>query len=170
MTDYQASKPGNKKFIIGGLIIITAIIYLVISASKAGAQPFITIDELMAQKADYLDRDVKITGAVIGDSIVYDKDTQVLSFTVAHVPADNVLLEEEGGLALALYNAVNDPERTRLDVKYDGVPPDLLRSEAQAIMTGTLLEDGSFQIYPNELLLKCPTKYEEAVPEQVVEE
>ena len=42
--------------------------------------------------------------------------------------------------------------------------PDLLRGEAQAIMTGKLGDDGVF--YADELLLKCPTKYEEAVPEQ----
>ena len=40
----------------------------------------------------------------------------------------------------------------------------LLRNEAQAIMTGKLGADGVFQL--DELLLKCPTKYEEAVPEQ----
>ena len=50
---------------------------------------------------------------------------------------------------------------------YIGVMPDLLRNEAQAIMTGTLGEDGIF--YAEELLLKCPTKYEEAVPEQAGE-
>ncbi len=42
--------------------------------------------------------------------------------------------------------------------------PDLLQNEAQAIMTGKIGEDGVF--YASELLLKCPTKYEEAVPEQ----
>jgi cytochrome c-type biogenesis protein CcmE len=45
-----------------------------------------------------------------------------------------------------------------------GAKPDLLRGEAQAIMTGKLGDDGVF--YADELLLKCPTKYEEAVPEQ----
>jgi cytochrome c-type biogenesis protein CcmE len=43
-------------------------------------------------------------------------------------------------------------------------PADLLRNEAQAIMTGKIGEDGVF--YAEELLLKCPTKYEESVPEQ----
>ena len=42
--------------------------------------------------------------------------------------------------------------------------PDLLKNEAQAIMTGRMGEDGVF--YAEELLLKCPTRYEEAVPEQ----
>jgi cytochrome c-type biogenesis protein CcmE len=45
-----------------------------------------------------------------------------------------------------------------------GPKPDLLRNEAQAIVTGKLNEDGVF--YAEELLLKCPTRYEEAVPQQ----
>jgi cytochrome c-type biogenesis protein CcmE len=51
-----------------------------------------------------------------------------------------------------------------MNVVYKGVKPDLLKNEAQAIMTGKLEADGSFTA--TELLLKCPTKYEEAVPQQ----
>ena len=60
--------------------------------------------------------------------------------------------------------AVMDPSRSRMTIKYVGPLPDLLRHEAQAIVTGKLGEDGVF--HADELLLKCPTKYEEAVPEQ----
>jgi cytochrome c-type biogenesis protein CcmE len=67
-------------------------------------------------------------------------------------------------LAEVLFQAVNDPSRQRISVVYNGPKPDLLRGEAQAIMTGRLGEDGIF--YADELLLKCPTRYEEAVPEQ----
>jgi len=59
---------------------------------------------------------------------------------------------------------VMDPGRSRIKVVYVGVKPDLLRNEAQAIMTGHIGNDGVF--YAEELLLKCPTRYEEAVPEQ----
>ena len=47
---------------------------------------------------------------------------------------------------------------------YIGPKPDLLKDEAQAIMTGHLGADGVF--HADELLLKCPTKYQEAVPQQ----
>jgi cytochrome c-type biogenesis protein CcmE len=47
---------------------------------------------------------------------------------------------------------------------YVGPRPDLLRDEAQAIVTGHLGEDGVF--YADELLLKCPTRYQEEVPLQ----
>jgi cytochrome c-type biogenesis protein CcmE len=67
-------------------------------------------------------------------------------------------------LAEVLFQAVNDPSRQRVQVVYVGPKPDLLRGEAQAIMTGKLGADGVF--YADELLLKCPTKYEQAVPEQ----
>ncbi len=63
-----------------------------------------------------------------------------------------------------LADAVADPSRQRVPVLYIGPKPDLLRGEAQAIMTGTLGADGIF--YADELLLKCPTKYQEAVPDQ----
>jgi cytochrome c-type biogenesis protein CcmE len=112
-----------------------------------------------------LDRDLRISGAVIGDSIDYDLDTLTLNFVIAHIAGDNDELDAEGGLAVALHNAVTDPNRSILKVVYIGPKPDLLQNEAQAIMTGRLGEDGVF--YADELLLKCPTKYEDAVPEQV---
>jgi cytochrome c-type biogenesis protein CcmE len=111
-----------------------------------------------------MNRSLRVSGAVMGDSIEYDAQTLRLSFVVAHVPGDNAEIEAQGGLAEVLHQAVIDPNRSHLTVVYTGVKPDLLRDEAQAIMTGKLGEDGNF--YAEELLLKCPTKYEEAVPEQ----
>jgi cytochrome c-type biogenesis protein CcmE len=63
-----------------------------------------------------------------------------------------------------LHKAVTDPTAERLEIVYYGVRPDLMRDEAQAIMTGKMGDDGVF--YAEELLLKCPTKYEDAVPDQ----
>ena len=80
------------------------------------------------------------------------------------MPGDNKEIEAQGGLAAVLHEAVVDPSRAQIPVIYNGVMPDLLRHEAQASMTGRIGEDGVF--YADELLLKCPTKYEEAVPEQ----
>ena len=163
-TTPQRSSAGKLKFIIGGALIVAAVIYLIVSSTQAGAQYFYTINELDNKGKEVIGRDLRISGAVIGDSIDYDPQTLDLTFTVAHVPGDNKEIEAEGGLAKVLYDAVNDPGRNRLQVVYNGAKPDLLRHEAQAIMTGQLGEDGIF--YADELLLKCPTKYEEAVPEQ----
>ncbi len=160
----QPQPASRAKFIMGGLLIVVAVIYLIVSSTQASAQYFLTVDEIVVSGETYKDRELRISGAVIGDSIVYDTDTLNIAFTVAHVPGDNADLEAEGGLAAALHNAVIDPARARIDVVYNGPMPDLLQDEAQAIMTGLLGDDGVF--YADELLLKCPTKYEEAVPEQ----
>ena len=155
---------GRSKFIVGGLLILAAVVYLIFSSTQQAAEYFMTVDELSAEGAAAVDKSVRLSGAVIGDSIQYDASTLTLSFDVAHVPGDNAEIEALGGLAEVLRAAVADPTRTHLKVVYVGPKPDLLRNEAQAIMTGHLGADGIF--YAEELLLKCPTKYEEAVPEQ----
>ncbi len=157
---------GNRfKFIIGGLLIVAAVIYLIASSTQASAQYFLTIGEVASQGSDVMGRDLRVSGAVIGDTIQYDAQTLTLTFTVADIPGDNNEIEAQGGLAAVLHEATVDPNRTHIEVVYNGVKPDLLRNEAQAIMTGRLGQDGKF--YADELLLKCPTKYEEAVPQQV---
>jgi cytochrome c-type biogenesis protein CcmE len=157
---------GRMKFLIGGLLILAAVVYLIISSTQANAQYFLTVDELKSRGSAIVGQDVRISGAVIGDSIHYDSKTLTMTFTVANIPGDNNEIDKEGGLAAVLHAAVTNPNASQLKVIVVGQPkPDLLKDEAQAIMTGKLGQDGVFQA--NELLLKCPTKYQEAVPNQV---
>jgi cytochrome c-type biogenesis protein CcmE len=155
---------GRSKFIIGGVVILAAVVFLIFSATQANAEYFMTIDELRAQGQSVVGRNLRISGAVVGDTIQYDPQSLTLTFQVANVPGDNAEIEAEGGLAAVLHAAVADPNRTRMEVVYFGPKPDLLKDEAQAIMTGQVGPDGVF--HADELLLKCPTKYQEAVPSQ----
>ncbi len=156
---------GRTKFIVGGALILAAVIFLIISATKANAEYFMTIDELKAKGNAAVGQNIRISGAVAGNTIQYDAASSLLSFEIANVPGDNATIEAEGGLAKVLHEAVVDPTRSRLKIIYNGPKPDLLRDEAQAIITGHLNEDGTFTA--DELLLKCPTKYQEAVPSQI---
>jgi len=156
---------GRWKFLIGGLLILAAVVYLIVSATRANAEYFMTVDELQAQGSAVEGKNLRISGAVVGSSIRYDPNTLELRFEVAQVPADQSAIDAQGGLAAVLHAAVADPSRARLTVVYNGPKPDLMKDEAQAIITGHLGVDGVF--YADELLLKCPTKYEEAVPQQV---
>lgn len=160
----SAPTPNWTKFILGGLLVVAAVVYLIVSSTQASAQYFLTVHELAAKGDDVVGRSVRISGAVIGDTIQYDSKNLILTFTVADIPGDNSVIEAQGGLAVVLHQAVSDPTRQRVTVVYNGPMPDLLRDEAQAIVTGKMGEDGIF--YAEELLLKCPTKYEEAVPAQ----
>jgi len=160
--DHQSA--GKMKFLIGGLLIVAAIVYLIVSSTHANAQYFLTVDEIYSKGAEVQNRDLRISGAVIGDSIQYDPQTLNLTFTIANIPGDNKEIEVQGGLAKVLHDAVVDQNNRTLTVIYNGPKPDLLRDEAQAILTGKVGDDGVF--HADELLLKCPTKYEEALPDQ----
>mgnify|MGYP005813034369 CR=1 FL=1 len=155
---------GRTKFLVGGVVILAAVAYLIFSSTQANAEYFMTVDELKSKGAAVTGKNLRISGAVIGDTIQYDPQTLTLTFQVAHVPGDNKVVDAEGGLAAVLHAAVVDPQRARIPVIYSGPRPDLLKNEAQAIMTGHLDADGVF--HADELLLKCPTKYQEAVPNQ----
>lgn len=160
----QVERSGRAKFLIGGLLIVAAVIYLIASSTQASAQYYLTIDELIEKGDSVQDRDIKISGAVDGETIDYDAQSLTLRFTVVNVPADLDEIEQAGGLAEVLHAAVMDETASRLPIVYEGPMPDLLRHEAQAIVTGRLGQDGVF--HAEELLLKCPTRYEEEVPLQ----
>ena len=160
----KPSKRGHGKFIVGGALIIAAVVYLIVSSAKASAQYFLTVSELQDKNAAVSGQDLRVSGAIVGDTIQYDPETLTLTFEVANIPGDNKTIDQMGGLAAVLHQAVIDPKADRLKVVYTGVKPDLMKNEAQAIMTGKMGEDGVFQA--DELLLKCPTKYQEALPDQ----
>lgn len=155
---------GRLKFLIGGLLILGAVVYLIVSGTVGGARFFITVDELMNNQAAYAGQSVRITGAVIGDTIRYDAQNLIIDFTVVNIPEDG-----SPDLGIALHNAVNNPNATRMRVHVEGmVKPELLQHEAQAIMIGTLGEDGVF--YATDLQTKCPSRFIESQPDQTIAE
>ncbi|MDX2078382.1 MAG: cytochrome c maturation protein CcmE [bacterium] len=149
------------KFLVGGFLIFGAIAYLIIMNTFGGAQYFITVNELLSD-SKYTGQTVRISGAVIGKTIQYDDKNLVIDFTIAHIETTNE------DLAYALYvAAADDSTAQRLQVHIENqVKPDLLQNEAQAILTGKLGEDGIF--YASEILLKCPSRYEDNVPNQAI--
>jgi cytochrome c-type biogenesis protein CcmE len=157
---------GRAKFLVGGLLIIGAVVYLIVTSLQSTAQFFYTVDEIKAKGDTIVGKNLRASGAVLGDTIEYDPDTLTIRFVVVNVSNDNAEIEAAGGLAEVLHQAVNNPTAARMTIQYIGPKPDLLKDEAQAIVTGKLGADGVF--YAEELLLKCPTRYEEALPTQAV--
>jgi cytochrome c-type biogenesis protein CcmE len=150
------------KFLVGGVIILGVIAFLIVSGTLSGAQYFMTVDQLLSNP-EYVGQTVRISGAVIGDTIDYETQTLTIDFVIANIP------DKFDNLAVALHNAVNDPDATQLKVHIENqVKPDLLQHEAQAILTGKLGADGVF--YATELLLKCPSRFEEAEPGKAIVE
>ncbi len=152
-------------FLVAGLLVVAAVIYLIVSSTGTTAQFFLTVAELQAMGDEALGRNITVSGAVLGETIVYNAMAPQVTFTIVEVPADPDEVEAAGGLAQVLHDATLDPDRPRLEIVYNSVKPDLLTNEAQAIVRGTVGEDGRF--VADELLLKCPSRYEDEVPAQV---
>lgn len=135
------------KFIVGGLVLAAAIVFLVVNAMSGDTQLFKTVDEFYADQARLTGRDLRVSGYVLGDSIQFtqiDATTSRLEFDIV----DNI---QNPGQRLHIV-AMNEPM------------PDLLQHEAQALIEGHADETGIFNVNPGGLLLKCPTRYEEMDP------
>jgi cytochrome c-type biogenesis protein CcmE len=157
-------KKKNTKLIIGIVIIIAAVVYLIASSTLSQSQYFLTVEELQTHQEEYVGKNVRMSGAVLGETIAYDPQTLELTFQVAQIPGDHRMIEQMGGMSVVLAQAAHDPTLPKMTVHYIGPRPDLLKDEAQAIVTGSLDENGAFQA--SELLLKCPSKYQSELPEQ----
>lgn len=139
-------KSSPVKFVIGGIILLAAVIYLAVNAMAGNTQLYKTVEEFHAEQAQLAGRDLRIAGWVIGDSIQF---TQI-DATTTRLEFDIVDDLSNPGQSLHVV-AMNEPK------------PDLLQNQAQALVEGHA-ENGVFMANQGGLLLKCPTRYEELEP------
>jgi cytochrome c-type biogenesis protein CcmE len=123
----------RSKFIIGGAIIVLAVGYLIGSSIGGSTAYYLTVEEVKAKGPS--EQTARVAGTVVGESIEWNAQELLLRFNIA---------DASGSLA----------------VIYNGPRPDMLRDGAEAVVEGRYIEGGSFEA--NNLLLKCPSKYEEA--------
>ena len=144
-------KPRNNrmKFVVGGVLIVAAIVFLVVNAMTGNTQLYKTVGEFYSEQSRLVGRDLRVSGIVVGDSIKFiqiDATTSRLEFDIV--------------------DDLNNPGQRLRIVAMNEPMPDLLQHEAQAMVEGTAVEGGVFHANQGGLFLKCPTRYEEAgVPE-----
>lgn len=123
------------KFIIGGVLILAAVLYLVVTALGSTSKYYRTPSEVLAQRDQLVGKPLRVSGKLIVETIRWD--------------AKNLLLDFE----------ITDDAGARLPVHFEGVKPDNMTEAAEVIAEGKLGNDGV--LYANSLLLKCPSRYEE---------
>jgi cytochrome c-type biogenesis protein CcmE len=130
-------KAANKrvKFIIGGAVIALAIVYLIFTTAQSTASYFLTVEELYDKDSEIYDRNVRVSGMVVGDSVDFNSRDLILQFEITGESGET------------------------LPVVFNGPKPDQMRQDAEAIIQGKY--DGS-EFTAQELLLKCPSRYEES--------
>lgn len=139
------------KFLLGGSLIVSAAILLVVTSMASTMQYFLTVTQLRDRGAAVIGQGARVAGAVIFESTLYE-----LRNGEPHLEFDIVDTEDQIG------------QQTPLRIVYHGPKPDLLKPHAQAIVEGQLTADGKF--VADNLLLKCPTRYEDQFPDQAAAE
>ena len=135
------------KFVIAGVVILAAIGFLIVQAVSSNAQFYVTVDEYYANTSRYAERDLRVAAFVLGDSIEF---TQIDAYT--------------SRLEFDIVDNIDNPGQTLHVVAFNEPLPDLLQHRAQAIVEGSIGEDGTIYANDGGLLLKCPTRYEELEP------
>jgi cytochrome c-type biogenesis protein CcmE len=142
------AKSNRLKFIVGGVVLLTAVVFLVVNAMSGNTQLYKTVNEFYAEQNRLTGRDLRVAGWVVGDTVQYmqiDATTSRLEFDIV--------------------DDLTNPNAQRLHVVAMNEPkPDLLQDQAQALVEGSAGQDGIFYANPGGLLLKCPTRYEEMDP------
>lgn len=128
-------------------VVLLAVISLVVynAVSAGGTRLYLTVNEYLAEEATLQDKNLRVSGWVVGESIQFtqlDAETSRLEFDIV--------------------DDLSNPSETLRIVAYNEAKPDLLQHEAQALVEGTAGENGEFISTPGGLLLKCPTRYEES--------
>jgi cytochrome c-type biogenesis protein CcmE len=135
----QARRARGRKvpwgFVVAGVAIVAAIIYLVTANTGASAEYYMTIGELRSCTSCSAHA-VRVAGTVAPNTVVRDDKTQVIRFSMA----------DSGQM---------------MPVVYSGVVPDIFRPGIQVVVEGHLV-NGVFQA--QNLLAKCPSKFQSATP------
>ena len=128
----------RKRFLIGGIVIFLAVVFLGYMAFMSGVTYYYEVGELLDQGSSITGQTVRISGKVAPD--------------IEH---------EDGGLTLRFTIIDNTGVDASLPVVYRGVVPDTFSINKQVVVEGQYTDDGIFEAQA--ILTKCSSKY---VPEE----
>ena len=97
------------------------------------------VDEVMVSPDQWKGKSLQLHGYVVKGTWVQKPNTLQYQFKV----------ENKGSAVLA---------------SYTGILPDTFKDEAEVVLNGRLTGNDHFQVAPNGVMAKCPSKYEEAKP------
>jgi cytochrome c-type biogenesis protein CcmE len=116
------------------LVLLLGFGGLLWSTLREGTEYYKHVDEVMAQPDAWYGKRLQLHGFVVPDSIMRRRDSLDYRFEV----------HSKGAVVPATYS---------------GIVPDTFKDEAEVVLKGTLTPEG-FQVAPNGVMAKCPSKYE----------
>ncbi len=124
----------SKGIVIAGLIVATALGYLIVTGMRDTMVFYYTVSEVSSQRDTLGNVPLRVAGKVVAGTIQVS-DTNHL---------DRRFVIQEGGF--------------QIPVTYHGITPDTLVDGADAVVEGKLGADGVF--HATFVMAKCPSKYE----------
>ena len=124
----------TKKFVIGGVVVVAVIGVLIATSFSGSTSDYLTIAEVRALEPEQ-NRDSRVSGEIVADSVEWSTRDMHLTFEI----------EDDTGT---------------LPISYHGPQPDMLVDAVEAVAIGKY--DPAARVFEaEELLMKCPSKYEE---------
>jgi cytochrome c-type biogenesis protein CcmE len=129
--DRKAGEPLSKKLRIkiGAVMILAALVYLGLQATKSYSQYFVPVSQYEAHLARFQGQIIRVQGKLLARSVHYNPSTEVLTFLLA-----------SGGRTMA--------------VRYVGALPTEEFKDAHAIVEGQMGKGGVFNA--EKLMVQCP--------------
>jgi cytochrome c-type biogenesis protein CcmE len=145
----------NLKFIVGGVVVAGLIIYLMVNAVQSAGAYYREVHEVLAQESSLMGKPIRVSGNIVPGSIVYDAAKLDLSFKISDPSDANKML------AIHFHGVKPDQmEREGTSAIVEGTLGSNL-SKVAATGTGAAAAGGGPQVEANNLLLKCPSRYEQ---------
>jgi cytochrome c-type biogenesis protein CcmE len=117
-------------------VIVLALAGLMYSTLQEGTAYYKHVDEVMAAPAAWQGKQLQLHGYVVDNSIQRKRDSLEYRFQI----------QSNGKIVQA---------------RYTGVVPDTFKNGSEVVLKGRLTPDG-FDVDPNGVMAKCPSKYEPA--------
>ena len=124
------------KITLTAVVLVSALGGLLWYSLQGDASYYKHVDEVMASPSQWHGKSLQLHGYVVKGTWFQKPNTLEYQFKV----------ESKGAVVRA---------------SYTGVLPDTFKDEAEVVLKGRLIDDANFQVAPNGVMAKCPSKYEE---------
>ena len=124
----------SMKFVIGGIVVAVVIGVLIATSFSGATSEYLSVAEVKALGPEQA-RNSRVAGEIVPDSVNWSTRDLHLTFAIS---------DDTGDLAIS----------------YHGPQPDMLVDAVEAVVVGKY-DPGDQVFEAEELLMKCPSKYEE---------
>jgi cytochrome c-type biogenesis protein CcmE len=133
----RGGMPRWAKILITVVIVGGGLGYLLYATAAPEVEWYKHVDEVMADSAAWQGKKLQLHGRVVKGSI----------------------LRKPSGATYEYRFTVENNGKT-VEARHTGLVPDTFKDEAEVVLKGKLLPAGYFQVAPDGVMAKCPSKYE----------